>query len=138
MKKRLTAILRITLGGVFLYAGAIKVADPAGFAGSIAAYNILPYFWNYLAAAALPWIEATCGVLLIADVRTRAAAAIVAAMNLVFMAALASASYRGLEIECGCFGHSGDKSPAWLGFLRDAMFFATAVFIMRQKEVDKR
>ena len=71
-------IVRIVLGGVFLYAGFAKITDPTAFAGSIAAYRILPYFGNYLVAAVLPWVEVLCGLLLIVDYRTRGAAAIVA------------------------------------------------------------
>ncbi|HLO25457.1 MAG TPA: MauE/DoxX family redox-associated membrane protein, partial [Geobacteraceae bacterium] len=53
-------VIRLVLGGVFLYAGFTKIADPAAFAGDIAAYRVLPYFGNYLAAAILPWLEAIC------------------------------------------------------------------------------
>jgi uncharacterized membrane protein YphA (DoxX/SURF4 family) len=59
------AALRIGLGVVFLYAGIVKISDPSAFAGSVAAYKVLPYFMNFLVAATIPWVEALCGLLLI-------------------------------------------------------------------------
>ena len=35
-------VARLVLGGVFLYAGFVKIADPTAFAGAIAAYRLLP------------------------------------------------------------------------------------------------
>jgi putative oxidoreductase len=125
-------ILRLVLGGVFLYAGVVKIADPTRFAGEIAAYRLLPYFGNYLTAALLPWLEMLCGVLLIAGFRTRGAAVILLVLTSVFMAALASTIVRGLDIDCGCFRHDGTKTSAWTALGRDALLFAAALFVMRK------
>jgi len=124
-------IVRLILGGVFLYAGFVKIADPTAFAGTIAAYRILPYFGNYLAAAILPWIEMTCGVLLIVGYRTRPAAALILALNLLFMAALASTIIRGLDIDCGCFRQNGEKTSAWTAMGRDALLLLASVIVLR-------
>lgn len=123
--------IRLVLGGVFLYAGVIKIADPQAFAGSIAAYRILPYFGNYLAAAVIPWLEAICGLLLIAGYRTKAAASLIALLTLVFMAALASTIARGLDIDCGCFRHGGEKTSAWTALGRDTLILAAALVLLR-------
>jgi uncharacterized membrane protein YphA (DoxX/SURF4 family) len=127
-------IVRLVLGGVFLYAGFTKVGDPTAFAGAIAAYRILPYFANYLVAAVLPWFEVLCGLLLIADYRTRAAASCVAILNLIFMAALASTIVRGLDIDCGCFSKSAEKTSAWTALGRDVVLFVMALYIAREKK----
>ena len=97
-------LCRLLLGGVFLFAGLSKIRDVTGFAGDIAAYRILPYQWNYLAAATLPYIEFMAGLLLLINRRVRPAALLTALLTLGFIAALASVLYRGLEIDCGCFG----------------------------------
>ncbi len=127
-------IARLVLGGVFLYAGFTKIGDPTSFAGAIAAYRILPYFGNYLVAAVLPWLEALCGLLLIADYRTRAAASCIAILNLVFMAALGSTILRGLDIDCGCFSKGAEKTPALTALVRDVVLFAIALYISRGKK----
>jgi len=131
--KRETFILliRLALGGVFLYAGVLKIADPVAVAGSVASYRILPYFGNYLAAAIIPWLEAVCGLLLISGRWTRGAAAMVLLLNLLFMAVLTSTLVRGLDIDCGCFRQGGEKSSAWTALFRDCFFLAGAVVILR-------
>lgn len=124
VKRYLPIVVRVALGGIFIYAALPKIADPVTFAGSVANYQILPYFWSYFTAAVLPFLELICGVLLVTGYRVRAGALIVAALNLVFMAALASLILRGLDIDCGCFG--GGKTSPWLALSRDAVFLAMA------------
>ncbi|ACH37603.1 hypothetical protein Gbem_0575 [Citrifermentans bemidjiense Bem] len=124
VKRYLPVAVRIALGGIFIYAALPKIADPVTFAGSVASYQILPYFWSYFTAAVLPFLELICGVLLVSGYRVRACALIVAALNVVFMAALASLIVRGLDIDCGCFG--GGKTSPWLALSRDAVFLAMA------------
>jgi putative oxidoreductase len=127
-------VVRLMLGGVFLYAGFTKIADPTTFAGSIAAYRILPYFGNYLVAAVLPWIEALCGLLIITGYRVKAAATLVVILNLAFMAALASTIVRGLDIDCGCFSKTGERTSAWTAIGRDVVLLAMALYTARGKK----
>lgn len=129
MKKNIIHLVRIVLGLVFLYAGIIKIADPVAFAGSVAAYKIMPYGLNYLIAAVLPWVEALCGLLLVINYRVKAASLIIIIMNLVFIVALASTIVRGLDIDCGCFRQGGGKTSAWAAILRDLFFLAGAIAV---------
>ncbi|MBM4355040.1 MAG: DoxX family membrane protein [Deltaproteobacteria bacterium] len=95
---------RIYLGGVFLFAAWGKVLDPYSFAVNIATYQVLPLELVNLAALILPWVELAVGGLLILGVFTRAQALLVNGMLLVFIAAIASALYRELDLgTCGCF-----------------------------------
>ena len=131
VRNYLALLLRTILGGLFIYAGWLKIADPVLFAGSVAAYKILPPFGNYLVAATLPWVEFLCGLLLVLGVRTRAGATIVLLMNLVFTVALASAIIRGLDIDCGCFRQGGPKTTPWSALLRDLALMAGTVALLR-------
>ncbi|HML77768.1 MauE/DoxX family redox-associated membrane protein [Geobacter sulfurreducens] len=132
VKRHLTALLRVTLGAVFLYAAVIKIANPPAFAGNVAAYQLLPYAGNYLVAAILPWIEAICGLLLVTGWRARSAAALVAVMNILFIVLLISTVARGLDIDCGCFRQGGEKTSAWTAIFRDIMLLVAAVFVFRK------
>ena len=127
-------IARFVLGGVFLYAGFVKITNPTAFAGEIAAYRILPYFGNYLAASILPWVETICGMLLIVGYRTRAAAAVILVLTTVFMAALASTIVRGLDIDCGCFRRGEGKTSAWTALGRDTLLFVAGLMVIRMKQ----
>lgn len=131
--RHLPAVVRVVLGGIFVYAAILKIADPVAFAGSVAAYRILPYFASYLAAAVLPFLELICGLLLLSGYRVRAGALIVAGMNLIFIAALASAIVRGLDIDCGCFKQGGAKTSPWLALGRDLVFLAMTLFVLKAR-----
>ncbi|QWV94013.1 DoxX family membrane protein [Geomonas oryzisoli] len=128
-------VLRVALGAVFIYAAVPKIADPVAFAGSVAAYRILPYFWSYLTAAVLPFLELICGVLLICGFRVKSGALIIGMLNLVFMAALASAMIRGLDIDCGCFRMEGAKTAPWVALLRDTVFLAMTAAVLRYERL---
>ncbi len=111
---------RLVLAAVFIYAGVVKAHDVVAFAGQIANYQILPYAWNYLVAATLPYLELLCGILLLINCRVRPALLIVFVLNLVFIAALISAVVRGFDIDCGCFKPGGDNpTTPMMALLRD-------------------
>lgn len=133
-KKLVLAGIRVGLGAVFLYAGFLKIREPAAFAGSVAAYKILPYFLNYLVAATIPWIEAICGLLLVIGYRIKAAAGIIAAMNILFIVLLTSTIVRGLDIDCGCFQQGGAKTSAWTAIGRDILFLIAALTVYSARE----
>lgn len=134
-KELILAALRIGLGMVFVYAGVLKIREPEAFAGSVAAYRIFPYYLNYLVAATVPWVETLCGLLLIFGFRVKAAAGIVAGMNIVFIVLLTSTIVRGLDIDCGCFRQGGEKTPAWIAIMRDIplLLAALTVFSARRE-----
>ena len=138
MGKYLPSAVRILLGVIFIYAALLKIADPVAFAGSVAAYRILPYFASYLTAAVLPFLELSCGLLLISGYRVRGGALIIGAMNLVFMIALTAAIVRGLDIDCGCFKQGGTKTTPWTALLRDAVFLAMTLFVLRTEAKSDR
>ncbi len=128
----LSTIIRVVLGLVFIYAGALKIVAPVAFAGNVAAYRLLPYFGNYLVAATLPWVETLCGLMLIIGWRARSAAAIISLLNVVFMLALASTIIRGLDIDCGCFQQGATKTSAWAAMGRDAVLLALSLSLLRR------
>jgi uncharacterized membrane protein YphA (DoxX/SURF4 family) len=98
-------ILELAVGALFVYAGALKVWDPIGFAGDIENYHILPWVVGALLALYLPWLEIACGIALIVHRAQRGALAILTALMLVFIGASIIAKARGIDVSCGCFGH---------------------------------
>jgi uncharacterized membrane protein YphA (DoxX/SURF4 family) len=97
---------------LFVYAGLVKAGDVTAFARDVANYKILPYSWNYLVAATLPYIEFLAGLLLVANRRVRPAALVTGGLTVIFMLFLASVVARGLDIDCGCFRSGGHTSAA--------------------------
>ena len=111
---------RLILAAVYIYAGLIKGLDPVKFAGQVANYQLLPYAWNYLVSATLPYLELLCGALLLLNMRVRPAVLILFVLNLVFMLALGSLIVRGIDIDCGCFNpDAANKTTPWMALWRD-------------------
>ena len=93
------------IGGIFIYAGAIKALDPIGFAGDIDNYKILPWTIGLGLAFYLPWLEIACGLTLVFRRLRLGGLSILVALVSIFIAATVAAKIRGLDITCGCFGH---------------------------------
>jgi len=125
-------LLRLLLGAVFVAAGALKALDPAAFANDVARYGLLPDAAVNVVALALPWVEVLAGALLIIGWWRQTAALVIAAMNVLFLAAVSLALARGLEV-CGCFGAAvARKASAWT-LVEDAALLAAAIWVCQTK-----
>ena len=87
-----------------------------------------PFAWG------LPLVEIALGVLLLAGLASRAAAACSAVILVVFIAGIASVWARGLQIDCGCFGGGGFSAhvDGWQyvsEIARDALLLGLSAFV---------
>ena len=108
--------LRLFLGSLFIYTGLLKIYDPLAFLDSVYKYRLLGESAGIVFAFSVPVLELSIGGSLIAGVVSRTALTIGFMMLTVFALAQASAWYRGLQIDCGCFGPSapgGSLVGAW-------------------------
>jgi uncharacterized membrane protein YphA (DoxX/SURF4 family) len=97
-------VFRLALGGLFVYAGAVKALAPLDFAQSIRNYQLVGPSLSFLAALVLPWLEILAGAFLVAGVWKRGAALVVSALLVFFIILTVVTMARGLDIDCGCFG----------------------------------
>jgi uncharacterized membrane protein YphA (DoxX/SURF4 family) len=104
----LATAARLVVGGVFVVAGALKLPDPAAAVRAVRAYRLLPESLVAPVAFGLPVGEIAIGLALLAGVFVRTAAIASAVLLVVFIAGVASAWARGLQIDCGCFGGGGE------------------------------
>ncbi len=119
---------RIVVAGVFLFAGFNKLTDPAAFAQDIANYQVFPHWsWN-LAAAIVPITEILAALALLIGFKRRAAAIVLGALDVAFIGLIASVIWRGIDLDCGCFGEATAASNVgWPMLLRDvALLLAIA------------
>lgn len=114
-------LARLVLAGVFVVAGGIKVADPAGSVRAVQAYDLLPAGLARLVGYGLPFFEIALGLLLLLGLATRLAAAGGAVLLVVFVGGVASAWARGLSIDCGCFGGGGTVAPGETRYLQEIL-----------------
>jgi putative oxidoreductase len=119
-------LMRLVLGGLFVFAGTAKIYDPATFAIELERYQLLP--WKICAAAAdyLPWVEFLTGLCLFLKSFERGALLLITLLLGVFTLALASALVRGLNIDCGCFGHTFASTGTILPILRNLVLLLLA------------
>jgi uncharacterized membrane protein YphA (DoxX/SURF4 family) len=99
------------VGAVFLIAAGAKALDPAAFARQIAGYGWVPESWTPALAIALILVELLLGAALVLAVASRPAAALTAALLVLFVAVMGAAWYTGREVDCGCFGTLIDRGP---------------------------
>ncbi|MGX9365468.1 MauE/DoxX family redox-associated membrane protein [Desulfoplanes sp. PS50] len=121
-------ILRLYIGGIFIYASLSKISYPADFATNIANYMLVPYWAVNLLAVVMPWLELICGILLIAGVRSRAAIMIIGSLMFVFTLAIGINLWRGTAISCGCF-HAVEDPMTMTTLMRDIMWLAMCGYI---------
>lgn len=129
----LTLLVRLTLGGVLLIAGAIKVPNLPKSAMAVRAYEVLPITLANFLGYTLPWIEIGLGLLLIVGVLVKISGALGALTMLTFIIAITQAWARGLSIDCGCFGGGGTINPEDTKYLseiiRDIGLMGMGIFL---------
>jgi putative oxidoreductase len=123
-------LLRLILGGIFLYAGYLKLRDPWQlFASSIVSYELVPMWMAELTAKYLPWFEVAAGAGMLIGWRLLPPASIGTALLLVmFNALIWRAFLQGKEIDCGCFGPG--EALTWKTLVRDGAMLAGALLVV--------
>jgi putative oxidoreductase len=110
---------RLSVGAIFVVAGALKARDPAAFAVAVDHYRLLPYPAAVAVALYLPWLEIVCGAGVLWRRARLGALNLLLGLCVVFSGALASAWWRHLDIACGCFGaDAGGRSALLLSLGR--------------------
>ena len=140
--KIVLGILRLLVGGVFIYAGAVKAWETQNFASDLRHYAIIP--WSdlvLLLAVYVPWVEVCAGLAVVSRRLYLGGLIAILGMMLIFTGALTSAWARGLDISCGCFGKDKESIrtnfPALLG--RDLGILIGALILLgaEARRVDK-
>lgn len=103
-------VARLVLAAVFLYAGVLKALDPQEFLLDVRSFQMLRDPWAAVLALGLPWLEIFCGVALLLGGWTRGACLVLGVLLLAFAVAFVQAWARGLDVTCGCFGKTENKT----------------------------
>ncbi|MCK4363046.1 MAG: DoxX family membrane protein [Dehalococcoidia bacterium] len=114
----LTLASRLTLGGVFIFAGVAKMQIEPSYIDSliweINKYNMLPHQLATAYGYVLPPLEIALGIFLVVGLFLRAGATVSGLVVLSFAIAKIQALARGLDISiCPCFG---DAVPLLSGY----------------------
>lgn len=141
-RKVILILLRGVLGGVFIYAGAMKALDPGPFAAEVENYRLVSGIVAAGFALYLPWLEIFAGLAVLTTVAARGGLVVLAMLLVVFIGALSSAWMRGLNISCGCLGTHFQTSSYALLLGRDwvllviAGILSASYFVGSQRQDD--
>ncbi len=130
MQRWLLLLGRISLGGVLIYAGYLKLQMPwLNFAVQIQAYKLswLSDDAIMFIAKTLPWFEVALGVALITGIGLKWFGAAASLLLGFFFVILVRSYALGMDIDCGCFGE-GDKLT-WKSLVRDGFLLALAAAV---------
>jgi uncharacterized membrane protein YphA (DoxX/SURF4 family) len=134
VKEWLGTAARLVVGGVWIVAGALKLADPYESVRAVRAYDLLPESVVPTIGHLLPVLEVVVGACLVLGLLTRGAAAVSALLFVAFIIGIASVWARGIEIECGCFGGGGAKAGASSSYpwemARDSGLLVLSLFLV--------
>lgn len=125
-------VLRGVITTVFVWAGVIKAIDPGAFQRDVASYQLLPTLATLAVATYLPWLEIVSAMALWIRALRQGGEWLLLSLTGVFLIAITSAWWRGLDLRCGCFGQDvgGSVGYGWL-LLRDLGLLVAIVCEMR-------
>ena len=134
-------LLRLFIGGLFVYVGILKALDPRQFLTDIQNYQLLPYTPALMLAFYLPYLEIVCGISLFIKKNDTGALVLLLACMGVFILALCSAWVRGLDISCGCFSAKKETAQFAWWVTRDLLIaglIAAAIIFKWERKPDGR
>ncbi len=120
----LSFVFRLAFGVTFIVSGAWKLPEGGSFVTKVEGFDLLPDALAQFYGTALPWVEIVIGALLVLGLFSRLASAIGGLVSLSFIVANSLVLYRGLNLECGCFGDLAVLQT------RDALLIDFAMLIM--------
>lgn len=134
----LEILIRLGIGGMFIFASVDKIANPKAFAVLIAQYRFLPENLINLWALVLPQFEFWFGLALIATPFVRECTLVILGLFASFITALIWALALELDIVCGCFSTdlvSGaqSSSEAWTALIRDFVLLWPTIWLLTRR-----
>ena len=122
-------VIRLLLGGMWVWASLDKIQDPAQFSRDIANYHVIPFGLENLSAIVVPWLELLIGMGLIAGVMVNGAALVSSGLMLLFIVLISQAILRGFNIECGC-GLKEGQLVGWDKILENIVFLGASYLVL--------
>jgi uncharacterized membrane protein YphA (DoxX/SURF4 family) len=121
--------IRLVLGGIFIYAGTMKLMDPKAFARIISQYDLIPESLLPVIAIGLPGLEVLAGIGLIGAIP--GSLGVIFGLLMLFVGVLWYGILKDLDVDCGCFSAEELKTQGdlWQAFYRDLLMIGTALFL---------
>lgn len=129
LSPHINLIVRLALGALFIYAGAVKLMDVRAFARSVDQYGLVPESLLPVVAIGLPALEVIAGIGLAFNMAGSLTA--ICGMLVMFIVVLWYGILHDLDIDCGCFSQDELRGHAslWAAFYRDLVMMAAVVYL---------
>ena len=121
-------LFRIIVGGIFFYAGFLKINDLQSFELSIRNYQILNDPWVGILAMTLHPLEIILGISILIKFLYQGALLIACMTMSVFIASLLSLLARNIDINCGCLGLN---TSVQIQIMIDILIVLMCIFLMK-------
>jgi putative oxidoreductase len=132
-----TILVRLILGIIFIAAGIPKILDPSSFAMIVYSYQLLPDIFINFFALVLPWLEVIVGGFLILGIWLPGTVVLYNLLMLSFMSALVVNTFRGLDVQSGCFSTDSEGVININTILRDAGILLMAMYLFFMEIIRK-
>jgi uncharacterized membrane protein YphA (DoxX/SURF4 family) len=135
LSQTLLLLGRLAVAAIFLFAAYSKLLQPTTslatnrtfFALQVDSYQLLPQWAVMAVASSLPWFELALGLALAVGYPLRAAAAMASLLLLGFFGVMLRTYFKGLQINCGCFGPGETLGVKTL--VRDGLLLAISLAV---------
>ena len=128
-------LMRLVLGGIFFWAGIVKIPNLELFSYTVRAYNLLPEFLILPVAILVPWLECVIGLCLVVGFWTHASTLIASSLLITFASALGTKIYQGVNMSCGCFGFGTERgSLEWI-LSQDVLLLSFALVLFWKQKI---
>jgi uncharacterized membrane protein YphA (DoxX/SURF4 family) len=124
-------LLRIILSIVFIYAAIEKIALPENFSVAISNYKLFPVAMINITAIIIPWIELSAGILLLFGISVKENSAIITFLLVVFTIVIIISLFRGLNIDCGCFGTAYGSKIGLLKIIENILLIISGLVLIK-------
>ncbi|MBF0230940.1 MAG: DoxX family membrane protein [Desulfamplus sp.] len=133
-------IIRIIIGGIFIYSGLVKISDLSAFVSVIHAFGLVPVGeLRAIAAIVISLAEIIAGIGLIFDIK--GSLALIFSMLTLFMIVLIYGIKMGFDIDCGCFGSDDPVGAAFHGLrsslVRDLIFISAVIYLYICRKINR-
>ena len=123
-------VLRIFLGGMFIYSAIHKIQNPDAFAIAIRGFDLLPLGLTNIFALFVAWSEIVAGIMLVFGVLTKQAAGAAFILLGMFTIAILTTIVRGIAVDCGCFSNEGGHQTDYTLIVRNLFLIAAAAMVI--------
>lgn len=140
MKVWIQRVLRLVIGGIFIYASWDKIIQPDRLAEIIIGYQILPFALVNISAIWLPYLELLIGIFVILGIWLRACSLLLIGLFILYIGAILFALVRNIPLVCGCFLVNSETFKTWGSLWQESLLLLGCIllWIMTQKDKGDR